>query len=575
MPDDAGAGLISYCIVRTRFKKIDAPAIDDEICSVTICSDKILSYGISMKKCVVIGLLGTTLDTGVGAKRWEKWRPSISLCLHENLLIDRFELLGQEKYAALSRVMIADLKTASPETKVVPRVIEFKDPWDFEEVYAALHDFARGYPFSPDEEDYLVHITTGTHVAQICLFLLTESRHFPARLIQTSPPRPGSGEHALGSFSIIDLDLSRYDRIASRFLIERNEAVSFLKSGIETLNPAFNQMIARIEKVSIASRAPILLLGPTGAGKSRLARRIYELKKSRRQIDGACVEVNCATLRGEGAMSALFGHKKGAFTGAASDRAGLLKSAHKGMLFLDEIGELGLDEQAMLLRALEEKLFLPLGADQETGSDFQMIAGTNRDLGNDVRQGRFREDLLARINLWMFRLPSLRERIEDIEPNLNYELEQYARQNGTRVAFNKEARAAFLAFGSSPEALWSGNFRDLNSAVGRMATLAPGGRISLEIVEEELDRLRAQWNSTDSTDDLLTAILGREKASEIDRFDRVQLNDIIAVCRTCRSLSEAGRQLFSASRQKKQNVNDADRLRKYLARFGLSWNEIV
>jgi transcriptional regulatory protein RtcR len=99
-------------------------------------------------------------------------------------------------------------------------------------------------------------------------------------------------------------------------------------------------------------------------------------------------------------MSTLFGHVKGAFTGALRDRAGVLRVADKGVLFLDEIGELGIDEQAMLLRALEEKTFLPLGSDREAHSDFQLIAGTNQDLFADVREGRFREDLLARINLW-------------------------------------------------------------------------------------------------------------------------------------------------------------------------------
>ena len=136
------------------------------------------------------------------------------------------------------------------------------------------------------------------------------------------------------------------------------------------------------------------------------------------------MDVNCATPRGDGAMSALFGHTKGAFTGALKDRPGLLRTADGGVLFLDEIGELGSDEQAMLLRALEEKTFLPLGSDRESHSDFQLIAGTNRDLFAAVREGRFREDLLARINLWTFSLPGLRARPEDIEPNLQFELDQ-------------------------------------------------------------------------------------------------------------------------------------------------------
>ena len=316
------------------------------------------------------------------------------------------------------------------------------DVWDFEQVYGALHDFATSYPFAPEQEDYLVHVTTGTHVVQICLFLLTESRHLPARLIQASPPpqrRPGTP----GRFAIIDLDLSKYDRLASRFMREQREGLSFLKSGIDTRSLKFNRLIERIEQVALASRAPLLLMGPTGAGKSRLARRIFDLKKARRQVSGEFVELNCATLRGDAAMSALFGHRKGAFTGAVQDRPGLLRAADRGVLFLDEIGELGADEQAMLLRALEHKTFLPLGADREVRSEFQLLAGTNRDLPAATRQGRFREDLLARINLWTFELPGLADRPEDIAPNLEYELAEYARTEGSQVTFNREARDRF------------------------------------------------------------------------------------------------------------------------------------
>src|SRR5262249_39318812 len=154
------------------------------------------------------------------------------------------------------------------------------------------------YSFDTEREDYLIHITTGTHVAQICMFLLTESRHFPAKLIQTSPPDRRKRKEP-GRYEIIDLDLSKYDRLVSRFKQEKREAASFLKSGIETRNPSFNALIARIEQVVIQSRDPLLLVGPTGAGKSQLARRIYELKKARHQVKGDFVEVNCATIRGD------------------------------------------------------------------------------------------------------------------------------------------------------------------------------------------------------------------------------------------------------------------------------------
>ncbi len=524
-------------------------------------------------KRVVLGLVGTQLDSRPGPERWERWRPTVSLFQHEDFLVDRLELLGSRKSWGVSEQVKADIESVSPETEVQLHALETKDPWDFEQVYGALHDFALAYPFDPEAEEYLLHITTGTHVNQICLFLLAESKHFPAKLIQTSPPiRKGPGR-----YRIIDLDLSRYDLIASRFASEQQEGQTALKGGIDTKNPAFNQLIAEIEQVAIRSREPILLTGPTGAGKSHLARRIYQLKQSRRQVQGRFVEINCATLRGDAAMSTLFGHQRGAFTGALQSREGLLRAADSGLLFLDEIGELGIDEQAMLLRAVEEKRFLPMGADREVESDFQLIAGTNRRLSEQVRQGRFREDLLARINLWTYHLPGLVDRREDIEPNLDYELDQFTSRSRSRVTFNKEARQRFLAFANSPEASWAGNFRDLNAAVTRMATLAPGGRINLEGVEQEIHRLRAGWQpSGDNKDDsLLADLLGAERLSELDRFDRVQLADVVRVCRRSRFLAQAGRELFAASRLKKKQANDADRLRKYLSRFGLEWNEIL
>ena len=521
---------------------------------------------------VAIGLLGTSLDSGSrkSAERWEKWRPSVALCQQDDLLIDRFELLHPADKLDLAKCVAEDIAVVSPETKVVLRPFDTPNPWDFEHVYSALHEFARAYPFDEEREEYLVHITTGTHVAQICLFLLTESRHFPAKLLQTSP---GGRQPAPGTYSIVDLDLSKYDRLASRFGDERRDAVSFLKSGIETRNERFNRLIDRIEQVAVHSREPLLLTGPTGAGKSRLARRIFELKKSRHQVEGEFVEANCATIRGESAMSALFGHVKGSFTGAMRDRPGLLRSAHRGVLFLDEIGELGLDEQAMLLRAIEEKVFFPLGSDREVRSDFQLIAGTNRDLGVMVRERRFRDDLLARINLWTFALPGLRERSEDIEPNLRFELEQFARRERARVTFNREARERFLRFATSADAEWRANFRDLNGAVVRMATLARGGRITTEIVDEEISRLRALWSSSHE-DSVLLRFLDDTRIAEIDPFDRVQLEHALHVVLRARSLSDAGRVLFAASRQKRTSTNDADRLRKYLARFGIEWSAV-
>lgn len=531
-----------------------------------------------MRSLVVLGFLGSTLDASkFGPARWNRWRPSVGLTMHEDLRVDRFVLLHGGQHTRLAASIIDDIAAVSPETRVEPQVIDFADPWDFEEVYGKLLDFARAYPFDPEAEDYLVHITTGTHVAQICLFLLTEAHYLPGRLLQTQPQRRSAGgtSDAAGTWTVIDLDLSRYDSIATRFAVATAESTSFLKSGIDTRNAAFNRMIDEIEQVAIRSRAPLLLMGPTGAGKSQLARRIYALKRARRQVKGPLVEVNCATLKGDGAMSALFGHRKGAFTGAVADRPGLLRSADTGMLFLDEIGELGLDEQAMILRAIEDKRFLPVGSDREVESDFQLIAGTNRDLAAGVAEGSFRDDLYARLNLWTFALPGLAERREDIAPNLDYELDRHAEREGDRVTFNKEARERYLAFAAGPEARWPGNFRDLAASVTRMATFSPKGRIDLAGVEDEIARLKRLWAGRPVEADPLADLLPGTALAALDPFDRVQLAHVVATCRSSRSLSEAGRMLFAASRAQKTSSNDADRLRKYLARFGLSWAQLA
>lgn len=537
------------------------------------------------KKTVAIGFLGTTLDKGYKKSRWKRWRPTVAMCQQPDLSIDRIELFHDQREDRLAEHIRSDVAEVSAHTQVQSVLCELRNPWDFEEVYAALYDWARQYPFDTQREEYVVHISTGTHVAQICWFLLVESRHVPARLLQTSPGRRRRDTDeegvARGTYEMIDLDLSRYDALAQRFETERADAVAMLKSGIATRNARFNQLIKELEYVAVRSTAPMLLTGPTGAGKSMLARRVYELKKARHLITGNFVDVNCATLRGDGAASALFGHSKGAYTGATANRAGWLRTAHKGMLFLDEIGELGLDEQAMLLKAIEEKRFIPVGADVEVASDFQFIAGTNRDLREEVQAGRFREDLFARINLWSYQLPALAQRREDIDPNIDHQLQIASKELGRSVRMHTEARQAYLDFALSPQATWRGNFRDLASSIIRLATLADGRRISKTLVEAEIERLRWQWQETATpagsgqlAGTLVAKLLGAEAAEQLDLFDRMQLEAVLTVCQRCSNMSEAGRELFNQSRMQRSTNNDSDRLRKYLKKFGLDWKAV-
>jgi len=550
------------------------------------------------RKLVVFGLLGTTLD-GAGNNparrekppgRWEKWRPTVDLCRQPDVVVHRLELLHQPEHLGLASVIADDVRQVSPETTVVLHPVGFTNPWDFEEVYAGLHDFAARYDFAADGDDvdYGIHITTGTHTAQICWFLLAESRRIPATLLQTGPPRrqrpqAGGGDARdrgravigeVGTLDVIDLDLGRYDQIAKRFVVEKQAGALALAGGIVTRDPVMQGLLQELEVVATSSRAPVLLRGETGVGKTWMARRIYELKKHKHLVAGPFVEVNCATLRGDAAMSTLFGHKKGSYTGAVSDRTGMLKRADGGVLFLDEIGELGLDEQAMLLKAIEDKRFTPMGADVEVHSDFQLVCGTHRDLVQRCASGRFREDLLSRLDVWAFDLPPLRERRADIADNLDVELARCGQHRGRLVTMTTSARQQFLTFATSNEAQWPGNFRELGASVVRMSTLSSGDRIDDAVVVRELNRLRLAWQqrstaSTTATSPPTPTAAPAPGGEILDSFDAVQLHHVLEVCRRHLTLADAGRALFAVSRLQKKSRNDTDRLRKYLLSFDI------
>ncbi|WNZ59556.1 RNA repair transcriptional activator RtcR family protein [Myxococcus sp. MxC21-1] len=538
------------------------------------------------RRTVVFGVLGTKLDAhhlGSDVRR-SHWRPTVALCAQQHqkppLRVDELVLLHRARSEELAAQVADEVRSVSSATQVTQRLLELDDTFDFEEVFPKLHAFAHGYDFRPDQADYYVHLTTGSHVIQISFFLLTYLRKIPARLVQTFHPlcqmglcredqSPGDPR---GSHRVVSPDLSGFISIRDA----RNEGIAsvenHLKGRINTRNATYNSLIALVAKVATRSADPILLEGPTGAGKSELAKRIAESKLSAHQLKGKSLRENCATFQDTThAHSTLFGHVRGAFTGASGRRDGLLYAANEGVLFLDEVGELSPNVQAMLLKALDEKEFTPLGADRPVRSNFHLIAGTNRDLDEEVRQGRFRKDLLVRISTWRFRLSSLRDRPEDIEPNLDHELENSRRS----VQLAPSARRAFLEFARSAEATWDGNFRDLAAAVRRMVTLSDDGKIDVDLLEPEFKRLKHSWQGQHANpdDEVLTRYLGLERSANLDRFDRMQLAAVLRVVEKSRTLAEAGRKLFDVSGPQRKQRNDGDRLAKYLQGFGLVWRD--
>ncbi len=178
--------------------------------------------------------------------------------------------------------------------------------------------------------------------------------------------------------------------------------------------------------------------------------------------------------------------------------------------------------------------------------------------------------------MWRFKLPALRDRREDVEVNLLYELVRAERELGTQVGFNVEAREKYLRFAMDPATHWPGNFRDFSGSVRRLCTLAPRGRITRAMVDEEMQNLQADWrNSTADPDFQLVKDVMGEAVRDVDPFDMVQLANVIRTCRASQSLSAAGRSLFAISRARRTTQNDADRLRKYLQKFSLNWEAVT
>lgn len=517
---------------------------------------------------VVIGFLGTQLDMG----RRKEWRPSVQLCAHPDFPVDRFELIHDGRHYHLACNVAADIAQVSPHTEVRLVRIDMADPWDFQEVYGKLYDFAADYGFDEDRERYHIHLTTGTHVAQICWFLLAESRHVPARLVQTGPPR--GEKFPNGTLDLIDLDLARYNAIQRRFEAAAREHSALLLGGVETTSADLRDLAERLDRVVGLSDEPILLLGPPGTGKSELAARLHELKLVRRRVKGRLVQVNCATVHAAGGLAALYGQRR-VMGQAGTERPGLFREADGGVLFLDSIEDLGPEEQAALLQVLETGRYCPLGSDAEVTARFHLVATAGMDASELIRSGKLRSDLLARLSQWVFRLPPLKDRRGDIGPLLLRLMSDSERTLGTKTGFNADAWSIYLRFAQDPATPWTGNLRDLQASAHRMAVLAERGRVTAAMVEAEIATLQFQWRAAEVDTDasLLADVL--QDPTALDAFDQAQLAAVIRVCRDSANLSAAGRALFAVSRQEKASQNDADRLRKYLARFDLDWATVT
>ena len=229
-------------------------------------------------------------------------------------------------------------------------------------------------------------------------------------------------------------------------------------------SPAMKDAVSTAGRVA-ATPWPVLIYGETGTGKELMARLVHELSPKKA---GRFVEVNCAAIPENLFESELFGHRKGAFTGASADKKGLFEFAQKGTIFLDEIGELPEHLQAKLLRVLQEQKMTPVGALEPVKVDVRIVAATNRDLREMIEQGTFRQDLYFRLNVFEVHLPPLRERREDIPDLVNLFMEKYRVKS---VRISSEAMDRLVKYD------WPGNVRELEHIIQRLVTLCRGNVI--------------------------------------------------------------------------------------------------
>jgi len=237
---------------------------------------------------------------------------------------------------------------------------------------------------------------------------------------------------------------------------------------------AIRQVLERVEKVS-PTEARVLITGENGTGKELVARAIHRLSA---RADRQFVEVNCAAIPSELIESALFGHMKGSFTGAIADRAGKFEQADGGTLFLDEVGDMSLEAQAKVLRALEEGVVTRVGGSKPIEVDVRVIAATNKDLEEEIEAGDFREDLFYRLNVVPIRVPPLRERRDDVPMLVQHFADIMSKREGvTPRKFDESAVAHLL------ELPWPGNVRELRNTVERLMILSSGDAVRAEDVD--------------------------------------------------------------------------------------------
>lgn len=411
-------------------------------------------------------------DLGPVASSIKAHAPFDKICLLTNYEFDR-----TKAYCAW-----LEKTTGCVETDLFQ--VELSSPTNYAEIYEQVSRELKALRLPNDDIELTFHLSPGTPAMTAIWIILAKTR-FPAKLIQTSK------ESGLESVDFV-FDLA--NEYLPEFLQRSSERIERLSSAIPTA-PEFSRLIHRSpvmrEQIQLAQKiaaheVPVLILGETGTGKELFAEAIHAASS---RTGKPFIAVNCGAIPKDLANSELFGHKKGAFTGADSARAGHFREAEGGTLFLDEIGDLPLDSQVRLLRALQQREITPLGESKPVKVNVRIIAATHRDLAKDVAESRFREDLFHRLAVGILNLPPLRERDGDLDLLIEHLLDQINRDAAEKPeAQHKElsqaARIILLAHS------WPGNIRELYHTLLRAAIWSASATIEAADIQRSLLDIR-------------------------------------------------------------------------------------
>lgn len=412
----------------------------------------------------------------------------IATALLQGKKFDRICLMtnyGHERSAAFCGWL--EQHCSYDSTAVDLQEVSLSSPIDYASIYAEVSKHLKDIGLPRQDVELTFHLSPGTPAMASIWIMLAKTR-FPAKLIQTSK------EHGLQT---VDFPFDLASDFLPEFLQRSAERIDRLAYGPTESSPHFSKILhssnAVSRQIQLARRiaahdVPVLILGETGTGKELFAEAICAASE---RAGKPFIAINCGAISPELANSELFGHIKGAFTGANSSRKGHFQEAHGGTLFLDEVGDLPLETQVRLLRALQAKEVVPLGDSKSIKVDVRIIAATHRDLAADVSSGRFREDLFHRLAVGILHLPPLRERDGDIDLLADAFLNQInADAKGKPEAQEKKISAsARKLLALHP---WPGNIRELYHSLLRAVIWSTGPVIDDEDLQAALLPVKPQ-----------------------------------------------------------------------------------